>query len=128
MAALTFVIIDSHSQEQESIANIICIAFYYCMRLCKYTGTTTDDQAFDLEDITFYIGIRCLDNALCSDLELEAATSTIYHITEQMNCHKDDVIAHTIRSDMLCCPVRATIRQLMIHHCDICCSKKTLQW
>ena len=29
---------------------MICFAFFYCMRPGEYTGTTTDDQAFSLDD------------------------------------------------------------------------------
>lgn len=68
MAALTFSIIDQSSQEREGIANMVYIAFYYCMRQDKYTGTATDDQAFALVEILFYIGLNCLDNKSCSDL------------------------------------------------------------
>ena len=68
-AALIFAIIDSHSEEQEFIANMICITFYYYMRPGKYTGRTTDDQTFALKSITFYIGY---------------AVSTMYYIPIQI--------------------------------------------
>ena len=70
MAAFMHAIVLSPSMEKEAVANMICIAFFYCMRSGEYTGTTTDDQAFALEDITFCIGVRHLNNATCSDLEL----------------------------------------------------------
>ena len=115
MAVLMYGIITRPTMENESVANMICIAFFYCMRPGEYTGTTTDEQAFVLDDIAFYIGLRRLDNELCSDLELEAATQTTYCFTEQKNQHKGDVIAHATSGDMLCCPVKATVRQFMIH-------------
>ena len=115
LAALVHAIVDSPSMEKEAVANMICIAFFYCMRPGEYTGSTSDDHPFALEDIAFYIGLRRLDNEFCSDVELEAATSTTYCFTEQKNGHKGDVIAHTTSGDMLCCPVRATVRQFMIH-------------
>ena len=62
LAAQTFTIVNKPSQEQEVVANMICIAFYYCMHPGEYTGTTTYDQAFALEDIVFYISLRHLDN------------------------------------------------------------------
>ena len=60
MATLMHVIVFSPSMEKEAVANMICIAFFYCMRPGEYIGTTTDDQAFALEDITLYIGARRL--------------------------------------------------------------------
>ena len=40
-AALMFAIIQSPAMERESIANMICIAFFYCMRPGEYTGNTS---------------------------------------------------------------------------------------
>ena len=119
IAALMYAIVLSPSMEKESIANMIFIAFFYCMRPGEYTGTTTNDQAFELEDITFYIGAQRLDNATCSDLELQAATQTTYCFTKQNNQHDGDVIAHTTSSDILWCPVKATVRQFMIHRTEL---------
>lgn len=93
----------------------------------EYTGTTTNDQAFALEDFTFYIGLRCLNNDLSSDHEIEAVTSTTYCFIKQMNGHKGDVIAHTTSSDMLCCPIRATVRQFM-SHCYVAVINFTMIW
>ena len=70
MAALMHTIVLSPSMEREAVANMICIAFFYCMRPGEYTGTTTDDQAFALDDIAVYIGARRLNHATCSNLEL----------------------------------------------------------
>ena len=95
--------------EREAVANMICIAFFYCMRPSKYTGTTTDDQAFTLDDVTVYIGAQRLNHATCSDLELRVATQTTYCFTKQKNQHDGDVIAHTTSGDQLCCSVKATI-------------------
>ena len=114
MAVLMHAIIQSPTMEKEPIANMICIAFFYCMRPGKYIGTTTDKQAFVLKDIEFYIGIWRLDNESCTDLELEAATQTMYCFTKQKNQHKGDVIAHPASGDMLCCPVKAMVRQFLL--------------
>ena len=124
MAVLMYVIIHLPSMEKESITNMICITFYYCMRSGKYTSTTTNEQAFSLEDITFYIGMGCLDIEFCTDLELEAATQTTYCFTEQKNQHRGDVIAHNASGDMLCCPVEALVRQFMIFSKERCKQSK----
>lgn len=115
IAALNFACVSSPTIEREAIANMICIAFFFCLRPGEYTGTTTDDQAFSLEDVTLYLGDRRLHNDLSPDHEIEAATSVTYLFTEQKNGDKGEIIAHARSGDSLCCPVTATIRQLMIH-------------
>ena len=115
MAVLMHALVNSPSMEKEAVANMVCIAFFYCMRPGEYTGTTTDDQAFALDDVAVFIGSRRLNNEFCSDLELTAATHTTYCFTEQKNQHKGDVIAHATSGDMLCCPVKATVRQMLLH-------------
>ena len=120
MAALMHVITHSPSMEKESIANMMCIAFFYCMRPDKYTGTTTNEQAFALEDIMFYIGMRRLDNEFCTDLELEATTKTTYCFTKQKNQHRSDVITLAASGDMLCCPVKTSVQKFMIHGKERC--------
>ena len=62
----------------------------------------------------FFIGSQRLNNEFCSDLELEAATQSTYCFTKQKNQHKGDVIAHATSGDMLCCPVKATVRQCLL--------------
>ena len=44
----------------------------------------------------------------------------MYCFTEQKKQHKGDVTAHTASGDMLCCPVKATVRQFMIHRKERC--------
>eukprot|EP00536_Pseudo-nitzschia_multiseries_P019377 jgi/Psemu1/60416/gm1.60416_g len=39
-----------------AIANIISIAFFFCLGPGEYMGTTRDDQAFLLQDVSFYLG------------------------------------------------------------------------
>ena len=120
MAMLMHALVHSSSMEKEAVANMFCIAFFYCMRPGKYTGTTTDNQASVLDDVAVFIGSRRLDNEFCSDVELAAATHTTYCFTKQKNQHKGDVIAHTTSGDMLCCPVKATIRQMLLYRKERC--------
>ena len=115
MVVLMHALVHSPSMEKEAVVNMVCIAFFYCMRPGEYTGTTSNDQAFALDDVAVFIGSKRLDNEFCSDLELAAATHTTYCFTEQKNQHKGDVIAHATSGDMLCCPVKATIRQMLLH-------------
>ena len=76
-----------------SMADIICIAFFFLLRPGEYTGTTSDDAAFTLDDVYLYLGKRKLPLATATDGELRAATSCALHFTTQKNGRKGDVIA-----------------------------------
>ena len=92
---------------------MMCLAFYFCLRPGEYTGTTSDDQAFALDDVAFYIGSRRLINASASSAEISAATSLQLTFTTQKNGTKGDIIAHSRSGDPLCCPVTSAARQLL---------------
>ena len=62
------------SDERQDIANIFCIAFFFCLRPVEYTGTTSDDQLFSLlNDVAFFLGDRKLNNETPSDNDIESA-------------------------------------------------------
>ena len=73
--ALLFAYQTNPTAERKAIANMICVAFFFCLHPGEYTGTTTDDQAFALNDIALFIGTRWLHNKHSSDPKLLAATS-----------------------------------------------------
>jgi hypothetical protein len=66
-----------------SIADMICIAFFFDLRPGEYTGTTSDDTPFHLQDVGLYIQDRKLNLFQCSYAELNAATSVSYTFTTQ---------------------------------------------
>ena len=103
---------------------MVCTTFLFCMLLGKYTSITTNNQAFALEDVTFFIGLSRLDNLISPNHKIEAATSITYLFTEQKSGHKGDIIAHRTRGNFLCCPGRNTVCQFMLHCCEFCCSNK----
>lgn len=105
----------STSNTRRTIANMVCIAFYFCLRPGEYTGTTNDDAPFLLQDVGFYIGPRKLDNATAFDWEILAATAVTLMFTTQKNMHRNENIAHGLSGATLCCPVRATARQFLYH-------------
>ena len=109
MAVLMHALVHFPSMEKEAVANMVFIAFYYCMRPGEYTATMSDDQAFALDDVAVFIGSWRLNNKFCSNLELEAATHSTFCFTKQKNQHKDDVIAHATSGDVLFCPVKAMV-------------------
>eukprot|EP00536_Pseudo-nitzschia_multiseries_P008358 jgi/Psemu1/20239/gm1.20239_g len=43
-----------------AVVSMICIAFFFCLQPGEYTGTSRDNQAFHLEDTTFYLGPHAL--------------------------------------------------------------------
>ncbi len=99
----------------KSIANMICIAFFFCLRPGEYTGTTTDDQAFCLNDVVLYSHERRLSNEFSPDHDLLAATHVTYCFTTQKNMNNGQIIAHARSGHQHCCPVIATVRQLLMH-------------
>ena len=98
-----------------TMADMICVAFFFLLRPGEYTGTTSDDAAFTLNDVYLYLGKRKLSLATASDTELRAATSCALHFTTQKNLRKGDVIAQSCSSDPRCCPVKALVRIVLRH-------------
>jgi hypothetical protein len=101
--------------ESMSIADMICIAFFFLLRPGEYTGTTADDTPFRLQDVGLYIRDRKLNLFQCLDAELDAATSVSYTFTTQNNGTRDEKIVQGRSGNAICCPVRATIRRLKHH-------------
>ena len=106
--------LSSSSVRSKALANLTCIAFYFCLRPGEYTGTTSDDHAFSLDDV----GLFSLDQRLSlrdtPDHLLRAATHVTYTFTKQKNMNNGQVIAHARSGHHLCCPVLATIRQVLL--------------
>jgi hypothetical protein len=98
-----------------SIADMMCIAFFFLLRPGEYTGTTSDDTPFRLQDVVLYIRDRKLNLFQCSDAELNAATSVSYTFTTQKNGTRDEKIVQGHSGNAICCPVRATVRRLKHH-------------
>ena len=58
--ALEFVFHQYPTRERQAVANMICLAFFFCLRPGEYTGTTRDDQAFAIADLTLFLGEKRL--------------------------------------------------------------------
>ena len=113
--ALLFAYQINPTPERKAVANMICVEFVFCLRPGEYTGTTIDDQAFALNDVTLFIGTRRLHKTYASEPELLAATSLQLTFTTQKNNDRGVIITHTRSNDILCCPVSAATRQLLLH-------------
>eukprot|EP00536_Pseudo-nitzschia_multiseries_P014996 jgi/Psemu1/40846/gm1.40846_g len=91
---------------------MICIAFFICLRPGEYTGTTRDDQAFLLQDVSFYLGSKFIQHDGPVH-ELHAATSVTLTFTTQENGDKGEVVAHARSGGSLCDPVTACAHQVL---------------
>jgi hypothetical protein len=76
-----------HSYSDLAIIDMIVIAFYFILRPGEYTGTTTDDTPFCLQDVGLYIGGHKLDTITAS---MDSATSVSYKFTTQKNGTHDE--------------------------------------
>jgi hypothetical protein len=90
------------------------------LRPGEYTGTTSDDAAFRIEDVALYIQDRRLDSMTATPAEMEAADSVAYTFTTQNNGRPNEKLVHGRSGNGLCCPVKATARQLHYHRQKKC--------
>jgi hypothetical protein len=98
--------------DEQAIGDMIAIAFFFLLRPGKYTGTTTDDAFFCMQDVSFYIGSRRLDTMSASPAELHAATSVAYTFTTQKNGKCGEKMIHSRSGNALCFPVCASIQRI----------------
>jgi ATP-dependent helicase YprA (DUF1998 family) len=105
----------ARNYEDLAVADMIDIAFFFLLRPGEYTGTTTDDTPFRLEDVVLYIRDRRLDVLTASTAELDAATSVSYNFTTQKNSTRDEKIVQGLSGDSKFCPVKATARRIKYH-------------
>ena len=92
-----------------SMADIICIAFFFLLRPGEYTIITTDDVTFILDNVYLYLGKRKLFLATATDNELGAAISCVLYFTTQKNLQKGNVIAQSCSLHKHFCPVKALV-------------------
>jgi hypothetical protein len=101
------------SEDRRAIADMITIAFYFLLRPGEYTGTTSDDTPFRLQDVELHIDDRLLDLFTSPLDDLNAATTVSLTFTTQKNGTKGEVITHGLSTDDLACPVKAVIRRIL---------------
>jgi hypothetical protein len=101
------------SEDRKAIADTITIAFYFLLRPGEYTGTTSDDTPFRLQDIELHIDDRLLDLFHSTVAELNAATTVSLTFTTQKNGTKGEVLTHGLSTDELACPVKAVVRRIL---------------
>jgi hypothetical protein len=107
---------DNHRSDSDlAIADMIVIAFFFMLHPGEYIGTTSDDAPFRLQDVHLYIGGRKLDSTTSSLAELDAATSVSYKFTTRKNGIRDGKLVQGRSGSGLCCPIKATGRQIKYH-------------
>jgi hypothetical protein len=74
---------DARSEEEMAIADIITITFFFLLHPGEYTGTVSDDAAFKMQDVGFYIQGCKLDLFTAAAAEVKSATSASYTFTTQ---------------------------------------------
>jgi hypothetical protein len=121
---VTFILAQAYGRTRDdgslAIADMITIAFFYFLRPGEYTGTTSDDAAFRVEDIALYIQDRRLNSMTATQSELPTADSVAYTFTTQKNGRRGGKLVHDKSGHGLCCPVKATARRLLHHRNNKC--------
>ena len=73
----------SVSNAMKDFADVITMVFFFLLRTGEYTGASSDDAAFTLDDVYFYLGNRRLDNRTAPNHKIEAATAVSLTFTTQ---------------------------------------------
>jgi hypothetical protein len=107
----------STSKKVKAVCNMSTIAFYYLLRVSKYTGHRCKDQRrtkqFQACDITFYNCNHTIIQNTAPLAQLYMATKAAMRITNQKNGTRGSIISHNI-SLTKACPVRAL--EPRVHH------------
>jgi hypothetical protein len=99
------------SPENQAIADMICIAFFFLLRPGEYT-CGTGNTPFRLKDATLYIGTQQLNSRRASPEDFNSVTSVSLTFTTQKNGVKGETISHALSGDTLVCPCRAIVRRV----------------
>jgi len=103
------------SDDSQAIADLTVIAFCFLLRPGECTGTTTDDAAFTLDDVTLHLHNTPLDTMTAPISQIEAAAAVTLTFTTQKNGTRGEAITHGRSGHPHCCPAMATTRRV-IHH------------
>jgi hypothetical protein len=106
---------DTHSEEEMVISDMITIAFFFLLRPGEYTGMVLNDAAFKLQDVGLYIQGRKLHLFTAAKPEITSATSASYTFTMQKNGNRNKKLVQGLGGDPWCCPVKATVRRVLLH-------------
>jgi hypothetical protein len=102
-----------HSEPDQALADMLCLAFFFLLRPGEYTGTKSDTQPFRLTDIRFRLGDLHLDPHTTPPHHLLSATFVTLEFTEQKNGVRGEVIGLSRSGDPHFCPVGAAARRVI---------------
>jgi hypothetical protein len=98
------------TEDRRAVADMVTIAFYFLLRPGEYTGTTSYDTPFRLQDVKLHIDDRLLYLFNAPIADLHAATTVSLTFTTQKNGTKGEIITHGLSTDPLACPVKSVVR------------------
>jgi hypothetical protein len=103
----------NQNEGDAAISDVVAIAFYFLLRPGEYTGTTSDDTPFLMQDIMFFKGNTQLPEHTALLPDIEQATAVGLTFTTQKNGIRNEKIVHGLSGHPLCCPVKATARTVL---------------
>jgi hypothetical protein len=98
-----------------TIMDMIMITFFFLLHPGEFTGITSENTPFRLQNVALYIGFQCLHIMTASLPELDATTSVPYTFTTHKNGIKGGKVVHGPSENSLCCPVKATVQWIKYH-------------
>jgi hypothetical protein len=116
--------LSTSSSNWKAVVDMITVTFYFLFRPGEYTGTTSYDTPFCLQEVELHVGGRPLNTMTASSKDLDAATTVSLTFTAQKNGTHSEVITHGLSTDPLACTVKAVIRWL--HHLHFHKSAKSI--
>jgi hypothetical protein len=101
------------SPDRQSITDMVVIAFYFLLRPGEYTGNSSDDTPFRLQEVALRISDHRLNTMLSPVTDIASADSVSYTFTTQKNGTKGEVLTHGCSGDEFACPVKAMVRRVL---------------
>lgn len=97
----------------QSVADMICLAFFFLLRPGEYTGTKSESTPFRLCDTQLFIGPVRLNLETATDTELLSATFGSLTFTTQKNGVRGEVIGLAHSGDPHFSPTTALARRII---------------
>ena len=97
----------------QAIADMICIAFFFLLRLGEYSISSSDSVPFRLADVQLFRGDHCPPLLTASPEELLTATFCTLTFTSQKNGVRGEVIGQSHSGDPWLSPTRALARRVL---------------
>ena len=110
---IMFAALASTSVANLSVADMICIAFFFLLRPGEYTGTKSETTPFRLCDVSLSVGGQHIDLSTASDATIMSATFATLEFTSQKNGVRGEVIGLGRSGNPQFCPVLSIARRVL---------------